>query len=419
MRRGPDPGKVVELRAEVVTVGRGTKCDIVVLDNEVSRLHCRFIKVMEDYELQDLESANGTFVNGQRVQQGWLLKSDCIIELGDMITFQFERTFETTLAQEPVALPAVGKNAEDETHEAYAIPANQPFLIITRASSPDEPEITMLIEDQFNIGRDPSNHIAIEGPEVSRYHLRLTRADAGYVAEDLGSTNGTIYNEQPLTAPVLLQTDDVLQIGSSLTLLYTTSPHLYRSLAQTNYLDDAQRPPERRRPEAGGADTTEPYRAPFARLITGSKRRTSQLGTGLNPGDLEDHLFLAYAREDWEPMVAPLLLGLQDARLRVWVDQYLKLGHQDWMLAVQQALTECWLLLVVVSPDALHSESVVMQYRYFFNREKPIIPVLYHFNSTLPPEMARLRTVRFDENDRTRSTQRLIFEIMEHRRARG
>jgi pSer/pThr/pTyr-binding forkhead associated (FHA) protein len=91
MKRGPEPGRSYELSEDVVIIGRGSKSDIIVQDNEVSRSHCRFLKVLTDYELHDLDSANGTFVNGQRVNEPWLLQDDCIIEIGDSITFHFER----------------------------------------------------------------------------------------------------------------------------------------------------------------------------------------------------------------------------------------------------------------------------------------------------------------------------------------
>ena len=67
MRRGPTPGAIFELDADEVSIGRGVKNHIVIHDNEVSREHCRLVRLLEGYELHDLQSSNGTFVNGQRV----------------------------------------------------------------------------------------------------------------------------------------------------------------------------------------------------------------------------------------------------------------------------------------------------------------------------------------------------------------
>src|SRR5215213_229393 len=43
----------------------------------------------------------------------------------------------------------------------------------------------------WSVGRSQENHIVINDPNVSRKHARISRADNGYVVEDLGSTNGT------------------------------------------------------------------------------------------------------------------------------------------------------------------------------------------------------------------------------------
>ena len=78
MRRGPEPGRIYELKGDRIKIGRGRRNHIIIHDNEVSREHCELTLVGDDYELRDLGSSNGTFVNGQRVgEDGWLLKSDC------------------------------------------------------------------------------------------------------------------------------------------------------------------------------------------------------------------------------------------------------------------------------------------------------------------------------------------------------
>jgi pSer/pThr/pTyr-binding forkhead associated (FHA) protein len=408
MRRGPEVGRVFELNSDVVVIGRGAKSEIVVNDNEVSRAHCRFIRVMQDYELHDLGSANGTFVNGQRVHEPWLLQNDCIIELGDMITFQFERTGETTLHMQQVEEMQSLAGQERETEEADTIRENARFIVTTIASRPDEQEVFILEEPTLTMGRDLSNRIVVQEPEVSRFHLRFTRMNERYAVEDLGSTNGTLLNGDPLEVPQLLNVNDTIQIGTMVTMLYTDQPGVYRSMMKTDHL---------------AADETYVSRNPATRptreapaLLTPSKRKTTQL-TGLKPGELENHVFIAYAREEWEKVVASLTVSLQDAKLNVWVEQYLKPGNNDWVAAVEQALTECWAMIVIVSPLALVSKNVGMQYRYFYNRERPIVPLIYPQVATLPPELARQRSVRYDAVDPSKSYQRLVFEIMQLRKS--
>src|SRR5690242_5882623 len=168
MKRGPEPGRIYELTGDVVVIGRGAKSDIVLQDNEVSRSHCRFLRVLADYELHDLDSANGTFVNGQRVLEPWLLQDDCIIEIGDSITFHFERGTATLDPKKVKETPKVPKKgSEFETEESQVI-KRHPYLVLSITSRGDTHEVFPLTEQSMSLGRDLSNTIVIQEPEVSR-----------------------------------------------------------------------------------------------------------------------------------------------------------------------------------------------------------------------------------------------------------
>jgi len=51
-----------------VTIGRGSDCDIMLPERQVSRHHARIERDDGDYLLRDLGSKNGTYVNGQEVR---------------------------------------------------------------------------------------------------------------------------------------------------------------------------------------------------------------------------------------------------------------------------------------------------------------------------------------------------------------
>ena len=53
-------------------------------------------------------------------------------------------------------------------------------------------------EGPWSIGRFRGNDIVIPDPQVSRRHARLSRAEDGFVVEDLGSTNGTLLDGAPI-----------------------------------------------------------------------------------------------------------------------------------------------------------------------------------------------------------------------------
>lgn len=67
--------------------------------------------------------------------------------------------------------------------------------------------------DELLIGRGADCDMVVADRQVSRHHARLWRAAEGYFVEDLGSKNGTHVNGAPVSAPVLLQDGDVIQVA--------------------------------------------------------------------------------------------------------------------------------------------------------------------------------------------------------------
>lgn len=64
-------------RGSIRTVGRAPRADFIVDAQLVSRLHCRLtVNVDGTLEVQDLDSTNGTFVNGRKVRRKELQDKD-------------------------------------------------------------------------------------------------------------------------------------------------------------------------------------------------------------------------------------------------------------------------------------------------------------------------------------------------------
>ena len=65
------------LTGSIKTIGRATGADFIVNAPLVSRVHCRLTaQPGGDLEVRDLDSTNGTFVNGQRVENARLESGD-------------------------------------------------------------------------------------------------------------------------------------------------------------------------------------------------------------------------------------------------------------------------------------------------------------------------------------------------------
>jgi pSer/pThr/pTyr-binding forkhead associated (FHA) protein len=64
------------LPGSIKTIGRAPRADFVMDAALVSRLHCRLTAGAAELEVVDLESTNGTFVNGERKDRSTLKAGD-------------------------------------------------------------------------------------------------------------------------------------------------------------------------------------------------------------------------------------------------------------------------------------------------------------------------------------------------------
>jgi hypothetical protein len=89
----------------------------------------------------------------------------------------------------------------------------EPRLLVERAAG-HETGIAYDLMDGATLGRGDVE-IRLEDPFASSRHARISREGYVIVIEDLGSTNGTYLNEQPLSGPTPLHSGDCIRIGDS------------------------------------------------------------------------------------------------------------------------------------------------------------------------------------------------------------
>jgi pSer/pThr/pTyr-binding forkhead associated (FHA) protein len=69
--------------------------------------------------------------------------------------------------------------------------------------------------EELIIGRAEKCHIVLDDTYVSQMHARIFARGETYMAEDLGSTNGTYLNRRRITSPVEVSRGDQVKIGKT------------------------------------------------------------------------------------------------------------------------------------------------------------------------------------------------------------
>ncbi len=180
---GDERGRSYNLELARTTVGREADNDIVLRDDRVSRQHVVIERATsgDSYQLIDERSTNGTRLNSAVVTKGrrYELRDGDSVELGG-----FHLVFKLDAA--PHAAPPRPTEFVNED--------------VARVPPPGGPTVVELPNHRaVTVGRDPTNGVPLDHPQVSRFHARLQRLPDGVLlVRDLNSTNGTFIDGQQL-----------------------------------------------------------------------------------------------------------------------------------------------------------------------------------------------------------------------------
>jgi pSer/pThr/pTyr-binding forkhead associated (FHA) protein len=224
-------GREYPITGSSLVFGRDASADVVVTGGEVSRRHAEIQSTPEGYILNDL-SVNGTHVNGERVGRQYLLARADVIRIGnDEFRFYADAAAPPTprpprsVPQVTAPQPPKGAGARlSDTLMGMPQPSSSPSL--TPTSPQVAPLASLLVRNGamkgrrlpvkvpvVNIGRAEFNDVVIGDPSVSTSHAKLQRRDDVWVLTDLGSTNGTFVEGEPLTGELAIVAGSTIRFG--------------------------------------------------------------------------------------------------------------------------------------------------------------------------------------------------------------
>jgi len=221
-------GKRFYLEDKRVVVGRDpSQCQVVLAQNIMSKIQAALeIDDVQRVTLVDLSGKQSTFVNGQAVVRRELADGDHVgFGLGGVIAFTFHAAFPAVKYrnvsadnERPVARLVISTEPEPKAIE-HAVPVVSPGPA-PAATTPKLNAGTTIMRAQLpviRLGRAPDNNFVLNAPSVSRYHAMLSYQNGVQpILTDLGSTNGTFVNGQPLTEPRQLTPEDLVFLGGFL-----------------------------------------------------------------------------------------------------------------------------------------------------------------------------------------------------------
>lgn len=111
VRRGPKQGHSFPLNSALASLGRYAGNTIVIPDETVSRHHARLRQTADGYTIEDLNSANGLYVNDSRVTDPRALSSGDLIRLGEVVELVYE---VVTQAEEQMQVAAATGAFDDK-----------------------------------------------------------------------------------------------------------------------------------------------------------------------------------------------------------------------------------------------------------------------------------------------------------------
>ena len=123
--QGPLAGRRIDLQGELVIGREGAA--LTIEDSELSRRHAAVRPAGDGYEVEDLDSLNGTYVNGRRIDGPTRLAGGDAIKLGQsVLELEAARAPATVASATPLApSPAVAAPAPSEPFGTYAVPVTK------------------------------------------------------------------------------------------------------------------------------------------------------------------------------------------------------------------------------------------------------------------------------------------------------
>ncbi|MBI5511837.1 MAG: sigma 54-interacting transcriptional regulator [Deltaproteobacteria bacterium] len=202
-----DSGEALALCDAVVLVGRHPACNVRLFDPKVSAIHCVLIRDLHGVRIVDLQSKNGTSVNGTRIKDA-VLDRPATLKLGD--TQLWLRSAAQIQTRAPLASPQMRALAEVIRRVA---PADAPVLIQGESGAGKDGVALDLHEASSRVGRLVVLNAATISPALAASELfghvkgSFTGADTDRQGAFAAAHHGTLFIDEVAELPLSVQAE--------------------------------------------------------------------------------------------------------------------------------------------------------------------------------------------------------------------
>jgi pSer/pThr/pTyr-binding forkhead associated (FHA) protein len=241
MRTGFASGRLIELATGCVypvprdglVIGRGAACDIELDGTDVSRRHA-FVRPDEQGFTVTDESANGTYVNGGRVNGTQRLAHGDVLGIGtEEFRLDVHSGLSSTVGEPPSAGELIGRAPEPDSLGLGRSRAQPPVTQRATAGTPVAPLARSLAQLEVArgplggqifrvdrpvcaLGRGEHNEIRLNDASVSSSHATLLLKRGTWYVVDLQSANGTYVDGYRVATERAISDEGTLRVGDVL-----------------------------------------------------------------------------------------------------------------------------------------------------------------------------------------------------------
>jgi len=200
-----------------VTIGRDESADIVIPLSLISRFHARLSINKGKMIIEDTNSSNGTYVNGERI-------TSCELRNNDEISFdefsfvvvgpEEEKAKPRTLVRDKEQVVKETKRSNTKSSNKQVLASEKVFLhdIDTNSNG----TVYEFVNRQNHLSKMLGHHLSTSEQSVSARHVYFNEMDLGWEVVNNGASDGLLINNKMQIRAVLQDGDEITVGGTKL-----------------------------------------------------------------------------------------------------------------------------------------------------------------------------------------------------------